>query len=63
MVEPKHFFDQIKAVSYESERASVPLPATGWLLLAGLLGLAANHRKLSRPDRYSIGPTGNTAAP
>lgn len=24
----------------------VPLPATGWLLLAGLLGLAANRRKL-----------------
>ena len=24
----------------------VPLPATGWLLLAGLVGLAANRRKL-----------------
>lgn len=26
--------------------ASVPLPATGWLLFAGFLGLAANRRKL-----------------
>jgi hypothetical protein len=24
----------------------VPVPATGWLVLAGLLGLAANRRKL-----------------
>ncbi|KIO48490.1 VPLPA-CTERM sorting domain-containing protein [Nitrosospira sp. NpAV] len=27
------------------EAAPVPLPATGWLLLAGLVGLAANRRK------------------
>jgi hypothetical protein len=26
--------------------APVPLPGTGWLLLAGLVGLAVNHRKL-----------------
>jgi hypothetical protein len=26
---------------------AVPLPATGWLLLAGLIGLAANRRKLA----------------
>jgi hypothetical protein len=26
--------------------ASVPLPATGWLLLVGLIGLAANRRKI-----------------
>jgi hypothetical protein len=28
------------------EVVPVPLPATGWLLLAGLVGLAANRRKL-----------------
>jgi hypothetical protein len=30
----------------ELEVVPVPLPATGWLLLAGFLGLAANRRKL-----------------
>jgi hypothetical protein len=29
-----------------AEVVAVPLPATGWLLLAGLVGLAANRRKL-----------------
>jgi hypothetical protein len=36
-----------------AEVVPVPLPATGWLLLAGLLGLAANRRKLGCPDRCS----------
>lgn len=35
--------------------APVPLPATGWLLLAGFVGLAANRRKPGRPDRRSSG--------
>jgi hypothetical protein len=30
----------------DSVTAAVPLPATGWLLLAGFLGLAVNRRKL-----------------